>query len=138
MGIKVIAPTLADTYFELVREFPLTHIKDKHHLMQSQAMLDRLLRRDLDEGGEAYLDALTDLVGVFEDENESIPDAPAGDILRELVASSGLSQQKLARAVGMAQSTISAVLNGNRKLTTGQMVKLAGHFKVSPAVFLPG
>ncbi len=138
MGIKVIAPALPNSYFELVRRFPLVHIEDEHYLMHAQMMLDSLLCRNLDEGGQAYLDALTDLVGVYEDENESIPDAPAGDVLRELIASSGLSQQKLAGAVGMAQSTISAVLSGNRKLTTGQMVKLARHFHVPPAVFLPG
>jgi HTH-type transcriptional regulator/antitoxin HigA len=137
MGIKFIARPLPEIYFDLVKEFPLMHIKDENHLIQAQKMLDDLLQHPLDEGGEAYLDALTDLVGVYEDKHEAIPDASAGDVLRELVASSGLSQQKLARAVGIAQSTISAVLNGSRKPTTDQMVKLAGYFRVSPAVFLP-
>ncbi len=105
--------------------------------MQAQTILDELLKQTLDSGSEAYLDALTDLVAVYENEYVPIADAPAGDVLRELVASSGLTQQKLAKAVGIAQSTISAVLSGNRKLTTEQMVKLAGYFKVSPAVFLP-
>ena len=137
MGVKVIARTLPNSYFELVKNFPLTHIKDENHVMQAQEVLDELLRQDLDEGGEAYLEALTDLVGVYEDENEPIPDAPAGDVLRELATSSGLSQQKLAKAVGIAQSTLSAVQNGTRKLTTDQLVRLARYFKVSPAVFLP-
>jgi HTH-type transcriptional regulator/antitoxin HigA len=137
MGVKVIVRTLPDTYFDMVKKFPLIHIKDEDHRMQAQGVLDDLLQQNLDEGGEAYLDALTDLVGVYEDENEPIPDAPAGEVLRELVNSSGLSQQKLAKAVGIAQSTISAVLNGTRKLTADQMVKLAAYFKVSPAVFLP-
>jgi HTH-type transcriptional regulator/antitoxin HigA len=137
MGVKVIARKLPGTYFKLVKEFPLAHIKDEAHLVQAQEMLDELLQQALDEGGEVYLDTLTDLVGVYEDENEPIPDAPAEDVLRELVTSSGLSQQKLAKAVGIAQSTISAVLNGTRKLTLGQVVKLSRHFNVSPAVFLP-
>ena len=137
MSVKVVARRLPDTYFKLVKQFPLIHLKDEEDLAQAQEVLDKLLQRDLDEGGEAYLDALSDLVGVYEDENVLFPDAPARDVLRELVTSSGLSQQELAKKVGIAQSTISAVLNGNRKLTTDQLVKLAGHFKVSPAVFLP-
>jgi HTH-type transcriptional regulator / antitoxin HigA len=137
VGVKISVHTLPNTYFDLVKKLPLTHIKDENHLMQAREMLDELLQHHLDEGGDAYLDALTDLVGIYEDKHEPIPDAPAGDVLRELVASSGLSQQKLAKAVGIAQSTISAVLNGNRKPTTDQVIKLAEYFKVSPAVFLP-
>jgi antitoxin component HigA of HigAB toxin-antitoxin module len=137
MGDKVSARKLPATYFRLVKAFPLVHIQDQAHLVQAQQMLGELLQQTLDEGGEVYLDTLTDLVRVYEEEHEPIPDAPAGDVLRELVTSSGLSQQKLAKTVGIAQSTISAVLNGTRKLTTGQVVKLARHFHVSPAVFLP-
>jgi plasmid maintenance system antidote protein VapI len=48
-----------------------------------------------------------------------------------------LSQPKLAKAVGIAQSTISAVLNGSRSLTKDQAITLARHFGVSPAAFLP-
>ena len=40
-------------------------------------------------------------------------------MLRELIRCSGLSQPKLAAKVGIAQSTISAVLNGARSLTKG-------------------
>jgi plasmid maintenance system antidote protein VapI len=49
----------------------------------------------------------------------------------------GLSQTELAKAVGIAQSTISAVLTGARSLTKGQILKLAGFFSVAPAAFLP-
>jgi HTH-type transcriptional regulator/antitoxin HigA len=66
-----------------------------------------------------------------------MPDASEADVLRELMRSNGLSQPKLAKTAGIAQSTISAVLNGGRSLTKGQVVKLAKVFGVSPAVFLP-
>jgi len=128
---------LPDTYFNLVKEFPLTHIEGEAHLIQAQEVLDELLRQDLDGGGAAYLDALTDLVGVYEDANVPIADAPAEDVLRELIASSGLSRQDLAKAVGIASSSVSAALNGSGKLNTDQIVKLARHFNVSPSVFLP-
>jgi HTH-type transcriptional regulator/antitoxin HigA len=132
-----IARTLPDTYFELVKQFPLTRIKDEEHLAQAQEFLDNLLRQDLDEGGEAYLDALSDFIENYEAGNEPSSDAPPEDVLRELINSSKLSQQQLSKAVGIAQSTISAVLNGSRKLTTDHIMRLARHFNVSPTVFLP-
>jgi HTH-type transcriptional regulator / antitoxin HigA len=49
----------------------------------------------------------------------------------------GLTQTELAKSVGIAQSTISAVLSGARSLTKGQVLKLAKYFKVTPAAFLP-
>lgn len=137
MGLKVANKPLPDTYFNLVREFPLTHIRDDGHLDEAQGMIDRLLERKLDRGSQAYLDALTDLVEVYEDEHISIPDAPAADVLRVLMGSNGLTQTKLAKLVGISQSTISAVLNGSRLLTIAQVYALASHFGVSPTAFLP-
>jgi antitoxin component HigA of HigAB toxin-antitoxin module len=58
------------------------------------------------------------------------------DVLRELMRSNGLSQNGLAKKVGIQQSTISDVLNGNRKLTKDQVIKLASFFNVNPAAFL--
>jgi HTH-type transcriptional regulator / antitoxin HigA len=132
-----VARTLPDSYFELVRKFPLTRIKDDEHLAEAQEFLDNLLSQELDKGGDAYLDALSDFIENYEKENEPSSDAPPEDVLRELIGSSKLSQHQLSKAVGIAQSTISAVLNGSRRLTTDQIMKLARHFNVSPAVFLP-
>jgi HTH-type transcriptional regulator/antitoxin HigA len=136
MAGKTATRTLPDTYFRLVKRFPLTHIRDDAHLRAAQAVLDRLLEEDLDEGAREYLGALTDLVETYEDEHVPIPDASEADVLRELMKSNRLSQPKLAKAVGIAQSTISAVLTGSRSLTKEQVVLLARFFHVSPAAFL--
>ncbi len=132
-----VAPvgTLPSSYFTLVKRFPLTHVKDDSHRKEAAGVIDLLLREDLDEGGQEYLDALTDLVEVYEAEHVAIPDAPEADVLRVLITSSGLSQPELARKVGIAQSTISAVLNGSRTLTKPQIAALARYFHVSPAAF---
>src|SRR4051812_34788559 len=111
------ARTLPATYYQLVKRFPLAHVRDNAHLEEATAVIDRLLREDLDEGGQEYLDALTDLVETYEAGHITIPDAPEADVLRELIRASGLTQPKFAKAVGIAQSTISAVLNGTRSLT---------------------
>jgi HTH-type transcriptional regulator / antitoxin HigA len=137
VAAKTPVRSLPGSYFELVKQFPLTHIRDDDQLKAAQEVIDRLLEERLDRGGEEYLDALTDLVEIYEDENEPIPDASEADVLRELMRSNGLSQMRLAKAVGISQSTISAVLNGTRSLTKEQVVALAQFFHVSPAAFLP-
>ena len=137
MAVKTAPRTLPATYFALVKQFPLIHIRDDDHLDAAQEMIDRLLEADRDEGAQEYLDALTDLVETYEHEHVLIPDASEADVLRALMGSNGLSQPKLAKEVGISQSTISAVLNGTRSLTKGQVVTLTRFFHVSPAAFLP-
>ena len=127
----------SDTYLELVKEFRLVHIKDDAEMRAAHAMINRLLQEDLDASGQMYLDALTDLVEIYEDEHHQIPDASEADVLRELMSSNRLTQQKLAAEVGIAQSTISAVLSGARSLTLDQMIALGEFFHISAAVFLP-
>jgi HTH-type transcriptional regulator/antitoxin HigA len=137
MAVKTIPRTLPDTYFELVKRFPLTRIRDDHHLDAAQEVIDRLLEEEPDEGAREYLDVLTDLVEAYEDEHVPIPDASEAAVLHELLRSNGLSQAKLGKAVGISQSTISAVLNGTRSLTKDQVIALARFFRVAPAAFLP-
>jgi plasmid maintenance system antidote protein VapI len=60
-----------------------------------------------------------------------------GDALRELMRANGLTQKALEVKVGIAQSTISAVLNGTRSLTKDQVIRLARHFGIRPSAFLP-
>ena len=100
-------------------------------------LLNELLRQERDEGAQEYLDVLTDLVAVYEDKHVPMPDVSEADVLRELMRTNQLSQMELAKAVGIAQSSISAVLTGARSLTKGQVLKLATFFHVSPAAFLP-
>ena len=137
MAVKAATPKMPDTYWKLVKRFPLIHLRDEAHLDEALAVLDGLLRQDRDVGAQAYLDVLTDLVAAYEDEHVVMADVSEADVLRELMRSNGLSQMELAKAVGIAQSTISAVLTGARSLTKGQVLKLASYFGLSPAAFLP-
>jgi HTH-type transcriptional regulator/antitoxin HigA len=129
--------SLPPSYYKLVKEFPLESIRDDEHFDAAEAMIDRLLRLHLDEGGEIYLNTLSDLVGIFDDEHHPIGDATEAGVLRELMDGNRLTQSQLASEVSIAQSTISAVLNGNRSLTKAQVVKLAKRFNVPAEVFLP-
>ncbi len=136
MAVKTSDRPINETYFDLVRAFPLTHIKSARHLGKARRIIDQLLQQDLDNGAQDYLDVLTDLVEMYENDHFPIPDASEADVLRELMRSNNLTQSHLAKNVGISQSTISAVLNGARSLTRDHMVKLANFFHVSPAAFL--
>jgi HTH-type transcriptional regulator/antitoxin HigA len=135
MATRTTGRKIPDTYLELVKEFPLTHIRDDAHLRRAEAVMHRLLEEDLDEGAREYLDVLVDLVEKYEDEHVLIPEASEADVLRLLMDSNGLNQTQLSKAVRIAQSTISSVLKGTRRLTRDQAIALGKHFHVSPAVF---
>jgi hypothetical protein len=64
------------TYFDWVKRHPLTSIKSDADLDAAQAVLDELLRQDLDAGASTYLDALSDLVLLYERERHAIPPLP--------------------------------------------------------------
>jgi HTH-type transcriptional regulator / antitoxin HigA len=136
MAVKTVG-RMPGAYFKLVKRFPLEPIRSDAHLDAAAKVLDALLQQNLDRGGQAYLDVLTDLVEAYEDEHIPFPDPPAADVLRELMATNRLSQLALAQRVGISQSTISAVLNGKRSLTSAQIIALAKFFGVGPAAFLP-
>lgn len=135
-GTKSRSRRIPDSYFELVKSFPLVPIRDNRHLDEAQAVIDQLLREKLDSGGEAYLDVLTDLVEAYEDEHHEIDDASEASVLRLLMESNGMTQAELARRVGISPSTISAVLSGVRSSTRRQVVTLASFFQVAPSAFL--
>ena len=136
MAVKKTAGSLPDSYFRLVRQFPLTRVRDNDHLVAAREMIDQLLEQDRDEGAQEYLDALTDLVETYEDAHHSIPDASESDVLRELMRLNKLTQPMLAKVAGISQSTISDVLNGKPSLTKAQVLVLAKLFGISPNVFL--
>ncbi len=123
-------------YFGLIKKFPLVPIRDDVHLAKALVIVERLLKRDLDEGSGAYLDVLSGLVETYEDRMGTIPDASEAEVLRELMRANGLNQTALQEKVGIAQSTISAVLKGSRALTRDQVIRLARFFHVTPVAFL--
>lgn len=127
---------LPDSYFSLVREFPLTCIRNDAHLDAATAMIKQLLQTRLDRGGEEYLDALSDLIEVYEDEHYPMPELSPPEALQGLMEEHGLTQAALAEKTGIAQSTILAVLAGKRELTAPQMRALGKVLAVDPSLFL--
>lgn len=120
-----------DSYMELVLDFPLASIKSDEHLAEAQRVMDVLLvRGTLDEGEETYLDALSDLVGSYEDENHAIEPATDAEMLRHLMGAKGVTQMQLSHGTGLPKSTISEVLSGKKTFSRQMIRKLADYFHV--------
>ena len=124
-----------DAYLELVMEFPLTSIQSEEHLAAAQEFMDDLLTKGkLSHGEELYLDALSDLVGAYEDEHHPIAPATDADMLRHLMDAKGVTQVEVSQDAGIPKSTISEVLSGKRPFSRQMIRKLADYFKVDLSV----
>jgi HTH-type transcriptional regulator/antitoxin HigA len=131
------ASALTASYLALIRRFPLRPIRSEAELDRATAVINSLLdRAKLDAAEDDYLDVLSNLVERYEDKHHAIGEATESEMLRFLIDQKGVRQAEVARAAGIAESTISAVLADKRKLTRQQISKLAAYFHVSPAVFL--
>jgi HTH-type transcriptional regulator/antitoxin HigA len=124
-----------DSYQELIQAFPLSSIRSDEHLNEAQKVMDRLLAKGkLDVGEETYLDALSDLVGVYEDEHHALEPASDADMLRHLLEAKDVTQAQLSQEAGIAKSTISEILAGKRPFSRQMIRKLADYFKVDVSV----
>ena len=124
-----------DSYLELIQNFPLASIKSNGHLKEAQAVIDALLARGrLNAGEDMYLDALSDLVGAYEDDHYRIEPAPDSDMLRHLMEAKEVSQIQLSRDTGIPRSSISEVLSGKKPFSRQMIRKFAEYFRVSVSV----
>jgi HTH-type transcriptional regulator/antitoxin HigA len=138
MATTTAANAAKDHYLELIQKFPLKHLQSDAELANAIKMIDRLVaKKRLSPGEQDYLDVLTDMVELYEDEAIPMPSVSDAAMLRHLIEAQGIKQDKLAQETGIAMSTISNVLNGSRKLTRGHITNLAAFFRVSAAVFMP-
>lgn len=133
--MKLLSKRQQDTYLRLVQELPLVSLKSEAHLDIAQRMIDRLSdRRKLDGGEQAYLDALCDLVVVYEDQHHAIPLASDADLLRHLMEAKGVTQIQLHKDTGLAKSGISEVLAGKKPFSKTMIATLAAYFHVPTSV----
>lgn len=126
-----------DRYLLLMREFPLRPLRTGADLDAAIAVIDALLDRPtLTAPEQDYLDVLSDLVETYEDATIQIPSVPDAELLQFLIEQKGVTQAAAAHGAGIAESTISEVLGGKRKLNRAQITKLSHYFHVEPGVFL--
>lgn len=92
---------------------------------------------DLEEGKlDGLLEVALLYAGDWEEQNDSFEDLSSPrDVLEFLMQQHNLTQTDLERAGIASQPVISKVLSGEREISKGMARKLAGHFRVQPAVF---
>ena len=81
------------------------------------------------------LDLVGELVEDYDANRYAIKASEPKEALRYLLEIHGLKQSDLAQWV--PQSNLSAILAGKRKISAALAGKLAKHFNISPAVFVP-
>ena len=127
-----------DRYLELIRTFPLRPIRSDKELSEALAVVDELLdQKRLAAEEQDYLDVLSGLVQRYEKEQHPMPPASDAQMFRHLIEAKNVTQVQVARATGIAESTISAVLAGHRRLNREHIEKLARYFHVGARAFLP-
>jgi HTH-type transcriptional regulator / antitoxin HigA len=123
-------------YTELVRAFPLRPIRSETQLRAAVEVIDSLaFRGNRDEDEDDYLAVLSVLVEEYEARVHPRPAVSDGQMLRSLLASSGITQAKLAKTTGITESTISEVLADKRRLRRQHIGAISRYFGVSPATF---
>jgi HTH-type transcriptional regulator/antitoxin HigA len=136
---KKTSVAATDTYFELVKAYPLRSLKSRAEHRSAVEVLSRLAIQGVDdEGSLQYMDTLAQLIDDYERDNgmkRDVSHVTPVMVLRHIMEERGLTVSMLGKIVG-SQGTLSDVLAGRRQLSKAMIRKLADHFGVSPAVFL--
>jgi len=126
-----------DRYLALVRQVPLRPLHSDSDLDRAIAMIDSLVDKESLSSDEIdYLDVLSDLVEKYETVTHPMPSVSDAEMLRHLIESRAKSQAEVSSATGVAESTISELLVGKRKLNRKHIESFAKYFRVNPGVFL--
>ena|SRR5687768_3046344 len=131
---------VSDSYFRLVKEFPLRRIGSASEHRRALAVLSRFAgRQPVDEGVTDYLGVLSDLIADYERRAGhaiDTSDVTAADLVRHLMAEQDLTITGLARDIGVSQSNLSEMLSGKRGWSKTAISGLSDRFSLNPMRFL--
>ena len=130
--------TLQQTWVAFDRVAHLRPIRNGEEYDRTVALMNNLLDIVGDDENHtlaSLLDLVGALVGDYDTEHFAIEASEPKEVLRYLIETHGLKQGDLAAVV--AQSNLSAILAGKRKISAALAGKLAKFFNISPAVFVP-
>ena len=142
VGIEMPATTrrrVADSYMELIREFPLRRLKTAAKHRRATKLVLRLSTAGSDRGVAEYVDVLVDLIADYERRTGQIVDTSrvsAADLVRHRIEERGLSVNALARLIGLPQSNLSEMLSGKRGWSKSAIRALSAHLNIRADRFL--
>ncbi len=126
-----------ERYFELVHEFPLRRLQNNDDFERATAMIEALMDRPKLTRGEAeYFDVLADLIVAYEKKVYPIARLSEAEMLRHCLEARGLTQAQAAAETGIAESSLSSILSGKRRMTKGHIETLCRYFNVGPSAFI--
>ena len=131
--------TVADTYLELINEFPLRRIKTAADHLRATKLVLRLSVVESDRGTAEYLDVLVDLIADYEKRAGQAVDTAkvsAADLVRHRIEERGMSVSSLARLIGVPQSNLSEMLSGKREWSKNAIRSLSSQLNIRADRFL--
>jgi antitoxin component HigA of HigAB toxin-antitoxin module len=130
-----------DTYFDLVRQFPLRPIKSLPHHDEAINVFSRVSlahQGTRDTGVLDYLDVLSNQIDQFERDARlkvDTSDVSPSTAIRHLMQASALTISSLAKEIGIGQSNLSEMLSGRRDFSKRAILGIRDRFGVSPEIF---
>jgi HTH-type transcriptional regulator/antitoxin HigA len=125
-----------DEYLTLVRAFPLVSIKDDAQLDAALTVFEPLFTQPQHSAAQqAYIEALADLIEIYESAHHPIRQPAGVDVVAYLMAEHGLQQKDMDFVFGN-KSVTSAVLSGKRPLSLRHARRLSERFHLPLDVFL--
>jgi HTH-type transcriptional regulator / antitoxin HigA len=134
---SVVVP---NDYLAMIRQLPLLPIESADMHRRALAVANDLLKKKagggkLSRGEAGYLSVLLNLLEDYEKTKSPRRRVSDGEMLAHLIEAKAVTQAQVERDIGIAAPTISAVIAGRRRLTRGQIGKLAAYFHVAPTAF---
>jgi HTH-type transcriptional regulator / antitoxin HigA len=128
---------LPKTYAGLISLFSLRPLQSKADLRRATAITDALAGHPLNPDQDDYFSVLATLINQFELTHLPQPRRhhdPVGNLVY-LLEEHRLSASDLGRILGHRELG-PKILLGHRELSKSHILKLAAHFKVTPALFI--
>ena len=141
MATTTSARDLRDSYFDLVRTFPLRPIRTDAELDRAIQVFLKLTvaapHEERDAGVRDYLGALSLLIEQYERgrRDSALPKLAPADRIQFLMEERGMTVGDLGRVIG-SQPAASLIVNRKRSPSKSQIIKLSRHFGVSSALFI--
>jgi antitoxin component HigA of HigAB toxin-antitoxin module len=130
---------VADTYMELINEFPLRRLRSAADYSKAKKLVLRLSTLDANRGAADYLDVLVDLISDYEKRAKFLAESAtvsAAELVRHRIEERNMSVSSLARLVGMPQSNLSEMLSGKRDWSKTAIRGLSAHLNIRMERFI--
>ena len=128
------------TYRELCQLYLPRPIHDHGEDAAATEMMNALaVFEKLNADQRDYLDALTEFVDAYDKarlKEQPLPEASGLDALKHLMDEHGMTGADLSRILDGSRNLGAMILRGDRNLTLAHVRKLAGHFRVTPELFV--